>query len=107
MRASWPGTCTKSTAGASSHSVLPDFATAKKLRTRSKRPSSTCSVRFSAASSPSSSSLGCSRSDSTSVARQSGPSGRINATTWEVEDMDELAAPSANDYEGPEQLDAL
>jgi RNA polymerase sigma-70 factor (ECF subfamily) len=33
--------------------------------------------------------------------------GRINAATWEVEDMDELAAPSADGYEGPEQLDAL
>src|SRR5882724_3249477 len=33
--------------------------------------------------------------------------GRIHATTWEVEDMDELAAPSADGYEGPEQLDAL
>lgn len=33
--------------------------------------------------------------------------GRINAATWEVEDMDELAAPSATGYEAPEQLDAL
>ena len=33
--------------------------------------------------------------------------GRIHATTWEVEDIDELAARSAAGYEGPEQLDAL
>jgi RNA polymerase sigma-70 factor (ECF subfamily) len=33
--------------------------------------------------------------------------GRINAATRKVEDMDELEAPSAAGYEGPEQLDAL
>ena len=33
--------------------------------------------------------------------------GRINAAPWVVEDMDELAAPSATGDEGPEQLDAL
>src|SRR5881396_4276747 len=33
--------------------------------------------------------------------------GRIKAATWEVEDMDGLAAPWADGYEGHEQLDAL
>ena len=33
--------------------------------------------------------------------------GRIKAATWEVEDMDGLAAPSAEGYEGPQQLSAL
>jgi RNA polymerase sigma-70 factor (ECF subfamily) len=33
--------------------------------------------------------------------------GRINAATWKIADMDELAARSVADYEAPEQLEAL